>query len=150
MTASAFQHVVLQNTLVAIWTGDPTVDQVVLFGRELEHLARRRSDGIHVLNVITAQVGVPDGPSRECLRRQFSAMRGQVLSLAIVLEKHGIAGSLSRAMLSTLITLSHRPFPMTIHLKRSEAAEWLSRKKGVPPAQRLLELLAGLDRRSAA
>jgi hypothetical protein len=150
MTALAFQHVALQNTLVVLWTGDPTVEQIELFGRELEILVQRRPDGIHVLNVITEHIGMPDSEGRECLRRQFVAMGGRVLSLAIVLEKRGISGSLSRAMLSTLVTLSRRPFPMTIHVKRSDAVDQLSLLKGVPPAARLLELLQSLERRPAA
>jgi hypothetical protein len=87
------------------------------FWGELDTLSRRHPGGIHVLNVITEATGMPDHHARELLRLQFETMRGRVLALAIVLEKRGVLASLSRAVLSTVLVLSRRPFPMKIHVE---------------------------------
>src|SRR5262245_16391363 len=121
----AFQHVTARNTLVAVWTGDPTVDQRARLKAGSDQLALNWRGGIHVLNVISEVTGMPDPPARELLRKQFESVRGRVLSLALVLEKRGILASPSRAILSTLLTLSGRPFEMVIYTSRSDAADWL-------------------------
>jgi hypothetical protein len=147
---SAFEHASLQNTLVAVWVGDPTTEGMLLFFAELEKLCARYPSGIYVLNVIGERTGIPDASVRQLLSRQFEAMRGRVLCLAVAMEKAGIAGTMSRAVLSTLLTMTRRPFQMSVHLQRIDAAKWLAQQPGAPPAAQLLEMTTTLERRGAA
>jgi hypothetical protein len=144
-SARAFAHASLQNTLIAVWLGDPTVPELEILGRELESLAKRHAKGIHLLNVITPSTGMPDSPARDLLKRQFESMRGRLLSAAIVIEHRGIVAMLSRTVISTLITLSKKPFELNIQSDRSDAADWLSTSEGVPPPRRLLDIATSLD-----
>ena len=147
--ADAFTHVCVDNTLIAVWHGDPTLDALRVFGNELTHLADRNPAGIYILNVITEATGMPDNAARALLQSQFQAMRGRVTCAAIVLEKRGIMGSLSRAILTTLLTVTRRPFEMGIHDDRLEATRWLSRRAQAPQGDRLLRALNELSRLTA-
>jgi hypothetical protein len=144
-SARAFAHASLQNTLITVWLGDPTVAELEILGRELDLLAKRHVKGIHLLNVITPSTGMPDSPARELLKRQFEAMRGRLLSAAIVIEHRGIVATLSRTVISTLMTLSKKPFELNIQSDRAHAADWLSTSEGVPPPRRLLEIATSLE-----
>jgi hypothetical protein len=53
-------------------------------------------------------------------------------------------------VLPTLLTLSGRPFEMMIYACRSDAAAWLSRQPGAPPAARLQALMRELEPRRVA
>jgi len=145
----AFAHAVLHHVLVAVWVGDPSVDQVRKFGAELEAVAEFHPSGIYVLNVITAGVGMPDQASRELLRQQFEGMRGRMRAAAIAIEQTGITATLSRAVISTLVTLTRRPFAVSILDHRSKAAQWLSQYPGVVAAEQLVDLANRLERQRA-
>jgi hypothetical protein len=138
----------VHNTLVALWTGDPTLRQLERFWGELDGLARRQPDGIYVLNVITATTGLPDSHARQLLRLQFETMRGRVLALANVLEQSGVLAALSRTVLSKVLVLSRRPFPMTIHGDVGKGAHWLSRHERAPVAAKLVEVASTLRRKA--
>ena len=147
---TAFMHAVLESTLVAVWTGDPTLEQMALFGKELEQLAARHPAGIHLFCVVGDATAMPNAAVRELLRQQFETMRGRLLCVAAAMEKSGIAGTLSRAVLSTLLTITRRPFKMTVHMNRRDAAAWRASQPTAPSAGKLLELTAILARRHAA
>lgn len=132
----------VENTLVAVWHGECTRTQLEHFGKELERLAARHPRGIYVLNVITEETGMPDNAARAYLEAQFASMRGRVKATAIVLEKRGIMGTLSRAILNTVLTISKRPFEMGIVGDRSEGVLWLAPRA----SQKSERLLAALER----
>lgn len=150
MESRAFDYSTLHSTLVAVWAGDPTLEAMHAFAEQLEKLWARHQNGIHVLNIVGEQTGIPDAAVRELLSRQFESMRGRLLGMAMAVEKEGVAGTMSRAVLSTLITITRRPFHMSVHFKRSDAAEWLARQPGAPTAAQLLEMAAALERRRGA
>ncbi|HXK18026.1 MAG TPA: hypothetical protein VNG33_09495 [Polyangiaceae bacterium] len=148
--ARAFEHATLQNTLVAVWFGDPTLSEMRRFVRELQELWALHPAGIHLLNVVGERTNVPDAAVRELIRQQFESMRGRLLCMAVAMEKSGVTGTLSRAVLTTLLTMARRPFKMSIHPQRHEAANWLAQQPDVPSAARLLELTRALERGRAA
>lgn len=148
-TELSFVATSVENTLVALWHGECTRPQLEHFGRELERLAARHPRGIYVLNVITDETGMPDNAARAYLEAQFVSMRGRVKATAIVLEKRGIMGTLSRAILNTVLTISKRPFEMGIVGDRSEGALWLA-PRAAQKSERLMQALGALVSQAAA
>lgn len=142
--APSYSTTIVDNALVALWYGECTAPVLHAFYAELEQHAARHPRGIYVLNVINDSAGMPDDAARAALESQFSAMRGRLLGLVVVLEKRGIMGTLSRAILSTLLTMTKRPFEMTIVSDREEAADWLA-QRATPSSQRLLHALGALS-----
>lgn len=142
-TGLSFAATTVENTLVAVWHGECTRPQLEHFGRELERLAARHPRGIYVLNVITEETGMPDNAARAYLESQFASMKGRVKATAIVLEKRGIMGTLSRAILNTVLTISKRPFEMGIVGDRSEGALWLARRAS-QKSERLMQAVGSL------
>jgi hypothetical protein len=65
---------------------------------------------------------MPDSETRRVIVELFESMRSRLKSSAIVLEKSGVDGAMSRAVLSTLVTISRRPFDMKIFSNRDAAA----------------------------
>jgi hypothetical protein len=121
----AFATSGLQDTLVVVWRGDPTPERVSALAEHLRGIARRNDGRVFLFNVITATTPLPSPESRTRLQAEFASMRGQLKAASIVLEKMGVDGAVSRAVLSTLITISRRPFPMRVFPARRDAASWL-------------------------
>ncbi|HVY25458.1 MAG TPA: hypothetical protein VHB79_02860 [Polyangiaceae bacterium] len=144
----SFTTTSVDNTLIALWWGECTRPALEDFGRELERLSARHPRGIYVLNVITEETGMPDNAARAYLETQFASMRGRLKATAIVLEKRGIMGTLSRAILNTVLTISKRPFEMGIVGDRSEGAHWLA-PRAAQRSERLMQALAALVSRAA-
>ena len=115
----------IQSTLVAVWRGDPTPHRVRDLADQMRAIAERSSGRVYLLNVITASTPVPSAAARAALQREWAAMRGTLMAAAIVLEKGGIEGTLSRAVLSTIATATRQPFPMRVFASRRDAATWL-------------------------
>ena len=137
------------NTLVALWYGDCTLAVLEKFRAELELIATRNPSGIYVLNVISEETGMPDNAARKYLGEQFATMRGRIKAMAVVLEKRGIMGTLSRTILNTVATIARRPFEMSIVGDRSEGASWVAlRASG--NAGLLLQAITGLARQAPA
>lgn len=147
---NAFEHTTLHSTLVAVWVADPTLEAMRSFANELEKLWSRHRSGIQVLNIVGETTGIPDAPVRQLLSQQFESMRGRLLCMAVAVEKEGVAGTMSRAVLSTLLTITRRPFQMSVHFQRGQAAEWLAQQPNTPSAAQLLDVAASLDRRRGA
>jgi hypothetical protein len=137
------------NTLIALWFGECTLLPLQKFRADLEQLAIRHPGGIYVLNVITEETGMPDNAARKYLGEQFATMRGRIKGLAVVLEKRGIMGTLSRTILNTVATIARRPFEMSIVGDRSEGASWVAlRASG--NAGLLLQAVTSLARQAPA
>ncbi len=142
---AAYASAQLNNTLAVVWTGDPSVAEVQRLFFELQALWAKHEAGACLLNVITAQTGMPDAPAREALRNYFAQARGKLRACAIVLEKSDIEGALSRTILTTLVTLARRPFVTKIFADRPSAALWLIAQGADYPARGLAETLQRLD-----
>jgi hypothetical protein len=145
-----FAQSLLKNTLVCVWAGDPTPENMEHFGRELEQLSARYPSGIMMFSVVGDSCGMPSAAAREVMKRQFESMRGRLLYATVAFEKTGIGGALSRAILSTLLTITRRPFEMSIHFSREDAARWLAKKPDAPSSELLLQLCSSLARRLEA
>jgi hypothetical protein len=133
-----------QDTLVAVWQGDPTPERMRAMGDQLRAIARANSGRVFLYNVITASTGMPSAETRVECQTQFASMRGQLMAASIVLEKTGLEGALSRTMLSTFITLSQRPFPMRVFAVPRDAALWLSASGSVASATAISSLADAL------
>ena len=116
------------DTLVAVWQGDPSADRVNVLGNQLRAWAKCNAGRVYLYNVITSTTGMPSASARAALQTQFESMRGQLLGCAIVLEKTGVEGTLARAVLTTLITVTQQPFPMRVFSLRRDALFWLARQ----------------------
>jgi hypothetical protein len=108
-------------------------------------MATRHPDGLYVLNVITEQTGMPDNAARNYMGEQFATMRGRIKAMAVVLEKRGVMGTLSRAILNTVATISRRPFEMGILSDRPEGANWLASRASLNSSL-LLHAMGSLSR----
>jgi len=117
-----FETAVEDNTLVAFWTGQPTAERLEVMVEQLQRVWRQHQTGVFLLNVITADTGIPDAETRRVILG--------LLAVAIVLEKSGIDATMSRAILSTLVTISRRPFAMKVFSERAAAAAWLNKQGG--------------------
>jgi hypothetical protein len=136
---------VVQDTLVAVWTGDPDAARVTALGAELRSIAQRHHGCVFLFNVITVSTPVPTRESLSALQKQFVALRGQLKALAVVLEKTGVEGTLSRAVLSTTLTVARQPFPMRVFAHRRDGAGWLGSQSCSVPSERLLSLASSLE-----
>jgi hypothetical protein len=151
LTTQSSSYVVtsVSNTLVAYWYGECTLPALEQFRGELEQVALRHPSGIYVLNVISEETGMPDNAARKYLGEQFATMRGRIKAMAVVLEKRGIMGTLSRTILNTVATIARRPFEMGIVGDRSEGASWVaSRASG--NSGLLLQAVTSLARQAPA
>ena len=140
-----FETSVRENTVVAIWMGEPTAERLSAMVEQLRAVWRQYQNGVYLLNVITKDTGIPDGDTRRTIAAQFESMRDRLKASAIVLEKSGVDGTLSRTILSTLVTISRRPFEMKIFSSREAAAAWLT-TRGAAPTQVLTTEMAALER----
>lgn len=138
---------VLGDTLVALWKGDPTAARITALGAELRAVAQRSQGRIFVYNIITASTPVPTYDSLAALQKQFNTMRGQLVALAVVLEKTGVEGTLSRAVLSTTLTVTRQPFPLRIFAQRRDGAGWLGSQSCSIPSDRLVSFATALEER---
>jgi hypothetical protein len=141
-----YAQATLQSAFVVVWAGDPTAEVLGEFGAGLETFVERQGTRAAVLNVITARAGMPDKEARELLRVQFEGMRGRIAMVVMAIEHRGIMGTMSRAVLSTLLTLAHRPFPMAVVADRGEGAEALAQVPGTPPPEKLRAMVSTLER----
>jgi hypothetical protein len=114
-----------QDTLVAVWQGDPSAERIVALGDQLRAVARRNAGRVYLYNIITTSTPIPSPAARSALQAQFASMRGQLIAAAIVLEKTGAEGALARAILNTVVTVTRQPFPMRVFAVRRDAVTWL-------------------------
>ena len=126
------------NTLVVAWWLEPEISNLVAVLHGLRDLHVRHPQGIFLFNVITAATKMPKPAVREVLREHFSSMRGKLLAAALVVEKPGIQGSLTRAVLTTVHTLSRAPFAMKLFSNRRAGARWLAGHPTAMPANLIL------------
>jgi hypothetical protein len=86
---------------------------------------------------------MPGPAARETLREHFEQVRGRLAAMAVVLEKSGIEGALSRTVLTTVVTLSRRPFTLKVFSDRRDASVWLASQGAAPSA---VEAMAAMRR----
>ena len=91
----------LQDTLVAVWRGDPSAERMNALGDQLRAIAKSNAGRVFLFNVITESTPLPPAEGRAESVKQFASMRGQLVAASIVLEKTGLEGTLARTMLST-------------------------------------------------
>lgn len=144
---------VQENTLVVCWNGEPTEARLNAMVEQRQSLWNAHRRGVYLLTVIYAKTGFPDSNARKAMVAQFESMRDRLRASAIVLEKDGVDATLSRAIISTLLTMSRRPFAMKIFPRRAVATQWLAALGA--PSSRTLELaidesLATLHARSGS
>jgi hypothetical protein len=132
----AFRLGAVGGVLVGIWRGEPTVRRLALLYERLSRAARGGEPSVLLYNVILPRTPVPSREARSALHRYFDEMRGRILGAAIVLEQDGVEGTLSRTVLSTLTTVTRKPFEMKVFRQRDVAAGWLSELSAAarPPA----------------
>ncbi|HKP55088.1 MAG TPA: hypothetical protein VJV78_00125 [Polyangiales bacterium] len=119
-------------------------------GEQLRVLAGRNDQRVYLLNVITATTAVPSAEARTSLQRHFAAMRGKIIGAAIVMEKTGVEGTLSRAVLTTLLTITRQPFPMKLFAVRRDAAVWLNSRGCTASSVSLVSLVESLEQKLRA
>ncbi|MEI9937890.1 MAG: hypothetical protein WDO69_11790 [Pseudomonadota bacterium] len=141
-----YRFEVVQNTLIAIWWLKPEIANLVALVHRLRTLHDNHPKGIFLYNVITATTEIPEPAAREALRDHFSSMRGKLVAAALVVERPGIQGSLSRAVLTTIYTLSRSPFSMKIFSSRPAAAEWLAQHPTAVPADVVLTRIQAMSK----
>jgi hypothetical protein len=134
----------LQDTLVAVWQGDPTAKRMSALAEQMRVIARGNAGRVFLYNVITASTPLPGAEARAECAAQFASMRGQLLAASIVLEKTGLEGALSRTMLSTFVTISGRPFPMRVFALCRDGAAWLGSNGSTASATALVSLADAL------
>ncbi len=141
-----YRFEVVENTLIAIWWLKPEIASLVALVHQLRALHDNHPKGIFLYNVITATTEMPEPAAREALRDHFSSMRGKLFAAALIVEKPGIHGSLSRAVLTTIYTLSRAPFSMKIFSSRRAAAHWLAEHPMAIPAEAILTRIESMAR----
>jgi len=139
-----------QDTLVAVWQGEPSADRVNVLADHLRLWAKRNAGRVYLYNVITATTKLPSAQTRAAMQVQFTSMRGQLQGMAIVLEKTGVEGSLARAMLTTVFTVTRQPFPMRVFALRRDALTWLTRQGCLATADALTGVADTLTQRLRA
>jgi hypothetical protein len=127
----------VQNTLVAVWSGEPSAMRLASMVQSLRELHATNPNGVYLYNVISARTAMPEKAARDLMVRQFESMRGKLIAAAVVLEHSGIQYTLSRAIIATLATITRSPFLLKVFDSRATAAEWLSTTSKVP-AQAML------------
>jgi hypothetical protein len=137
----------VQDTLVAIWRGDPSPDRVDALAAQMRVIAKRNNSRVFLYNVITHSTPVPSAGSRATLQKHFSGMRGTLMGAAMVLEKTGLEGALSRTVLNTLGTIARQPFPMRIFAVRRDAAVWLGNQGSAASGVALTSMAESLEAR---
>jgi hypothetical protein len=143
--AQAYRHAFVGNTLVGLWFGECNLETLGAFSEELSQLAARQPNGVYILNIITDTTGVPDNATRGLLQERFMAMRGRLLACAMVLEKRGIMVTLSRAILTSVMTVAKHPCEQAIFGDRGLAADWLAKRSSSPSVEKLLGATRALD-----
>jgi hypothetical protein len=136
-----------QNALVAVWLGEPDPHHLSEAVAGMEKLHLQFPGRVLMLNVIGETAGMPNAATREALRGQFEQMRGKLAAAAVVIEHRGVLHSLSRAIVTSLVTISRQPFPLKVFGDRGLAAEWLATHRGAPDAAALTALALQLERR---
>lgn len=136
----------IDGTLLAVWAGEPNADHLGLAVDLMLELYRRHPGRLFMLNVITGSAGMPSEAVRARLREYFERMRGKIGAAAIVNEHRGILQSLSRAVISTLVTITRKPFPLKTFGDRGQALLWLAEHEGAPSFKLLEEGLRDLER----
>jgi hypothetical protein len=137
----------VQDVVVAIWRGEPNAERITGLGETLRLAARRNADRVYLYNIITNDTPIPNAAAREALQAQFASMRGQLLGAALVLEKLGAEGMLSRAILTTVFTVTRQPFPMRLFSRRRDALVWLKTQGCVASPATMTTLSDSLWRR---
>lgn len=135
----------VDGTLLAIWAGEPNADHLGLAVELMLELHRRHPGRLFMLNVITGAAGMPSEAVRARLREYFERMRGKISAAVIVNEHRGILQTLSRAVISTLITITRKPFPLKTFGDREQALIWLSEHDGTPTLKSLERGLRDLE-----
>lgn len=118
----------IQDVVVAVWRGDASAERINGLADTLRVAAQRNAERIYLYNIITHDTPIPNAAAREALQIQFASMRGRLMGAAIVLEKVGAEGALSRAILTTVVTVTRQPFPMRIFSRRRDALVWLKKQ----------------------
>jgi hypothetical protein len=135
----------LEDTLVTVWTGDPLPKRLTHMVARMNELHDQRAKGVFLFAVIRPSAGLPNPESRNLMQRQFQQMRNRLLACAVVLEKTGLEGALSRTMLSTLSTLTRQPFPLKTFAERAIAAQWLGERSAQARPSAVVALAAKLE-----
>jgi hypothetical protein len=120
------------SALVAVWLGEPDPRHLAEAVAKMEELHLQFRGRVVMFNVITSSAGMPDNRTREALRQHFEQMRGKLAAVALTIEHRGILHTLSRTIITTLVTMTRQPFPLKIFGARDEAAEWLAGYPGAP------------------
>lgn len=126
-----------RGTLIVIWKGEPKSAALSLAAKQMLLLHRTYPREVFMLNVITEATGMPDAATRQTLQGLFEQMRGKLAAAAIALEHRGVLQNLSRAVISSLVTVTRQPFPLKVFGSRAAATQWLGAHDGAPSANRL-------------
>ena len=140
----------LQSTNIIVFLGRPTLSEMQEVGAQMLQLAARNPAGIYGYNVIAASAKMPDADARADIQQGFERLRGKLLASAAVIETTGIAGTLARTLVSTLLTVSKRPFTLRVFADRASAATWLAGQPGAPSAADLVGIAGTIERKLKA
>jgi len=137
----------VRDTLVAVWRADPSPERIDALADQMRAIAKRNNSRVFLYNVITHSTPVPSAGARATLQKHFNGMRGTLMGAAMVLEKTGVEGALSRTVLNTLVTITRQPFPMRLFAVRRDAAIWLGNQGGAASGVALTSMAESLEAR---
>jgi hypothetical protein len=138
---------VVDHVVVTTWRGVCTTARLTELVSVMEAVHARTGRRLLVLNVIAATTPVPGSVERELLKSQFDQMRGRIEAVVCVLEHQGALATLSRAVLTTVVTLAGRPFDLKMFVSTQHAMVWLTTSfSDCPQIPRLVDALARCNR----
>ncbi|MBK8254826.1 MAG: hypothetical protein IPK82_19470 [Polyangiaceae bacterium] len=134
------------NVIINVWNDAPDVSQMQAYMRVAQHFCATRPRVTALLNgVIRGTPSFSEGVRDEVVKSM--RMRGTFkLGVAHLITVGGLAGSATRAFLSTAILLGRPKTPSKVFSNPRESCEWLaSRLHGTPSELAANDLFAAFE-----
>jgi hypothetical protein len=122
-----------RNIYTVIWRNETTLSASDMVHKRCEEFARRHTDGVGMLTVVTANAPMPPAESRERLAR-FMREGTYIKASAVAFEGTGFRAAAIRSVVTGLTMLARQPFPHKIFATLEDASGWLAnqlREKGI-------------------
>ncbi len=115
-----------QNVLITVWSDAPDVRQVRMYAKIAQQFGAARPRSTALLNAIIRGKPIFPEPVRDEVVKVMK-MRGVFkLGVAHLITVAGLAGSATRAFMSTAILLGRPKAPSKVFGEPREACEWLA------------------------
>lgn len=114
-----------ERIYIAIWSGAPTTESVVILTEGLRTLLKRCPQGVALLTIIEPDAPMPDSPARKAIAASMADYQYSIRAAASVYEGTGFAAAAVRSILTGMGLFIHQPFPMKIFATVDEATGWM-------------------------